>query len=383
MNQTEIGQRSFFPAPIRRMLLALAAAALMSGGEARAETAAVEPSPAEPETTAPVEPVPTAPSSPEVSAEASQEPPAPAEPEEAAEPEAGTPESETQEAPEATAELAPPPAAAVSPRPTSAGAGPEVAPTARTRPFWIRAVGELGFLSVLDHHVQFSHDGTYLDYVKQGGQDTLFLNGRISLELGLYRHHEIIFLYQPLAIQTQDVLAESIRVDGLDYPAGTPMTFTYNFPFYRLSYLYDFFSRRDLEVAIGLTLQLRNTTIGFASQDGELYRTNRNVGLVPALKLRVTYHFPFNFWIGTEIDGIYAPISYLNGSSQEITGAILDASLRAGVVLPRNVQLFLNVRYIGGGATGTNANDSGPGDGYVRNWLHFLTVSLGVNWDII
>ena len=80
------------------------------------------------------------------------------------------------------------------------------------------------------------------------------------------------------------VLEEPIRVDGLDFPAGTPMTFTYNFPFYRLSYLYDFFSRRDLEVAIGLTLQLRNTTIGFASQDGSLYRTNRNVGLVPALK---------------------------------------------------------------------------------------------------
>ncbi len=36
-----------------------------------------------------------------------------------------------------------------------------------------------------------------------------------------------------------------------------------------------------------------------------------------------------------------------------------------------------------GGAVGTNEDDEGPGDGYVRNWLHFLTVTLGINWDIL
>ncbi len=253
----------------------------------------------------------------------------------------------------------------------------------RERPYWIRAVAEAGFLAVLDHRIQFGQDGTYFDYVSQGGQDNLFFVGRLSVELGLYRHHQIIFLYQPLNLETSNVLAEDIRVDGLDYPAGTPINFTYGFPFYRLSYLYDFFGRRDLEVAIGVSLQIRNATINFASQDGTLYRSERDIGPVPALKLRVTYHFPFGLWLGTEIDGMYAPVSYLNGSDEEIVGAILDASLRAGLDLPRNVSIFLNVRYLGGGAVGTDEDDEGPGDGYVRNWLHFLTVTLGVNWDII
>lgn len=262
--------------------------------------------------------------------------------------------------------------------------GDDDAPLAsNARNFWIRAVAEAGFVAVLSHRVQFSNDGTYFDYVEDGGQDVLFFVGRLSAELGLFRRHQIIFLYQPLFLRTEVLLDDDLSVDGQLFPEGTPMNLRYDFPFYRFSYLYDFFERRDLEVAIGLTLQIRNATINFASADGTMRRTERDVGLVPALKLRVTWYHSSGFWLGTEIDGIYAPVSYLNGSDEEITGAILDASIRAGLTLPRNVQAFINVRYLGGGAVGTNTDDPGPGDGYVRNWLHFLTVTLGVNWDII
>jgi hypothetical protein len=40
-------------------------------------------------------------------------------------------------------------------------------------------------------------------------------------------------------------------------------------------------------------------------------------------------------------------------------------------------RLFLNLRYLGGGATGTDTGDVWPGDGYVKNWLNFITVSTG------
>ena len=33
--------------------------------------------------------------------------------------------------------------------------------------------------------------------------------------------------------------------------------------------------------------------------------------------------------------------------------------------------------HLGGGATGTDTGDVWPGDGYVKNWLNFLTVSTG------
>jgi hypothetical protein len=39
--------------------------------------------------------------------------------------------------------------------------------------------------------------------------------------------------------------------------------------------------------------------------------------------------------------------------------------------------MFLNIRYLGGGATGTDTGDVWPGDGYVKNWLNFLNISAG------
>jgi len=54
--------------------------------------------------------------------------------------------------------------------------------------------------------------------------------------------------------------------------------------------------------------------------------------------------------------------------------------LRAGVSIVDHVDGFLNLRYLGGGAVGTSDNDDGPGDGYVRNWLHFGTVTVGFKY---
>jgi hypothetical protein len=104
---------------------------------------------------------------------------------------------------------------------------------------------------------------------------------------------------------------------------------------------------------------------------------------VPVLKARGRYTFDNGVWLGTEIDGFYAPISYLNGSDEEVTGAILDASLRAGLpVLRGRGETFLNVRYLGGGAVGTSSDSVDPGDGFVENWLHFITVSLGATFAL-
>ncbi|MEM7657207.1 MAG: hypothetical protein AAF399_13820, partial [Bacteroidota bacterium] len=62
-------------------------------------------------------------------------------------------------------------------------------------------------------------------------------------------------------------------------------------------------------------------------------------------------------------------------------GAILDGSLRFGSKMRETDRLFLNLRYLGGGAVGTSDDDEGPGDGYVRNWLHFLTVGIGYTYQ--
>jgi hypothetical protein len=268
--------------------------------------------------------------------------------------------------------------------PASAPAASPAPPAPRTRaaeaaPWYrFRAVAELGFLAALWHKVQFGQNGTFFDYVKEGGQDNLYSVTRFSVEAELFRRHTVIFLYQPLEIDTRVLLPNDLRVDGLTFPAGTPMELRYGFPFYRGSYLYDLVEDPRHELSIGLGLQLRNATIEFASQDGTLFRSNRDVGPVPLLKSRGRLGLPRGAFIGYEVDGLYAPISYINGSDNEVTGAIVDLSLRGGFALPLNTEAFLNVRYIGGGATG-QSDPEPPGDGYTKNWLHFLTVSIGAS----
>ena len=243
--------------------------------------------------------------------------------------------------------------------------------------------GELGFLAVASHIVQLSNDGTRFDYRTDGGQDVLFPFFRLSTDLKFNGRHTLIFLYQPLKLTGETVLAEDTVFDGTVFPAGTPLNSTYGFPFWRASYLYDFLRRPGDEVAIGVSLQIRNATIVFTSADGTLRADRRDVGPVPALKFRGRWGFENGVWWGGEVDGIYAPISVINGSNSEVTGALLDASLRVGYDFPHRVSLFFNVRYLGGGAVGTENNPTPPSDGYTKNWLHFVTVSLGVEFKAL
>ena len=247
----------------------------------------------------------------------------------------------------------------------------------------LKAHLELGYLAVLSHKVQFGKDGTYFSYVQSGGQDNLYAISRMSLDLRLSARDTLIFLYQPLDLETKAPLEETLRVDGLDFPAGTPMRFVYKFPYYRVSYLHDFSKNPSTEFALGLSLQIRNATIEFESLDGSLFRSNRNIGPVPILKLLWRHDTPSGWWWGAEADGFYAPVSYINGSENEVVGAILDASGRVGLRLKKGTEAFLNIRYLGGGAVGTDKTPDWPSiDGYVKNWLHFLTVTVGLSLSL-
>ncbi len=254
------------------------------------------------------------------------------------------------------------------------GGAAEPAPT---HPFYrFRAVAELGFVGVLSHKIQFGRDGTYLDYVRDGGQDNLYAFTRFSVEAELNRRHTLVFLYQPLDVSSRVVLPTDLRVDGLVFPAGTPIELRYGFPFYRLSYLYDLVPNERHELSIGLSMQIRNATIEFASLDGTLLRSKRDIGPVPLLKARGRYSLKSGAFLGFEVDGVYAPISVLNGSDNEVTGALVDLNLRGGLALPFASEAFVNLRYLGGGAVGQS--DPEPlSDGYTKNWIHLMTVSLG------
>ena len=241
-----------------------------------------------------------------------------------------------------------------------------------------RTVAEVGFISVLAHQIQLGENGTYFNYVKEGGQDVLFPTTRFSIEVDVNNRNTFILLYQPLRIETQAVLRTDVVFNDISFPASSGINCLYNFPFYRFSYLRELTKNKEkFNFAIGGSLQIRNATISFESTDGGLYTDNRGIGPVPALKLRSKLRLNKHFYSELEADGIYAPVSYLNGSDNEIVGAILDASLRFGADVNALTTMFLNIRYLGGGATGTDTGDVWPGDGYVRNWLNILNISAG------
>jgi hypothetical protein len=242
---------------------------------------------------------------------------------------------------------------------------------------------ELGFLAVVSHIVQFGDDGTRFDYRDQGGQDVLFPFFRLSTDLKFKGRHILVFLYQPLKLEGQTVLSEDVVLDGVTFPAETPLNSVYGFPFWRISYAYDFLRRKGDEVSLGFGLQIRNATITFNSADGTLRADRRDVGPVPLIKFRGRWGFDSGVWWGTEIDGIYAPVSVINGSDSRIVGALLDASLRVGYDFTDRISAFFNVRYLGGGAEGTESNPTPPSDGFTKNWLHFMTLSIGVEFRVV
>jgi hypothetical protein len=252
----------------------------------------------------------------------------------------------------------------------------------QTQPFvQVRLIMEIGGLAPVKHTVKFSKDGTRFDYIEEGGQDNVFFFWRPTAELTLDSAHTLILLYQPLNLETKVYLDRDVRIDGAVFPAGSGLDLRYGFDFYRLSYLYDFLdsSARD-ELAIGLSLQMRNATIDFTSTDGTIHRSNRDIGPVPAIKIRGRWAITPRAWIGGEADAIYAPVKYINGSNSDVEGAFFDLSLRAGYLVARSLDVYVNLRYIGGGAEGTSSSNDGPGDGYTSNWLHFLTFSVGAAW---
>ncbi len=246
--------------------------------------------------------------------------------------------------------------------------------------FGLRATAELGFLTVLDHDIRLGSDGTEIDYRSDGQQSNLFLFTRLSVELDIWRRHYLTFLYQPLELDSTAVLRRDLRIDGVDFPQGTPVRFFYGFPFFRFSWDYDLLPEPDRLLSLGLGLQLRNASISFQSLDGTLFRARNDVGPVPLLRARGRFPIAERFFFGFELDGFYAPISVLNGSDTEVTGAIVDGSLRFGWRFIDHADLFLNVRYLAGGAVGQG--DATPtSDGDQSNWLHFLTISIGATLD--
>ena len=236
---------------------------------------------------------------------------------------------------------------------------------------------ELGFLAPLYHRVQFGEDGTEINYIQEGGQGNLFPFVRLEAD-ATFGRSIVTLLYQPIDLRTEATFYEDKVIDGEVFAAGTPVDLRYGFSFWRASWMWDLAPSDEVTTGLGLSLQIRNASLEFSSADGTQRIANQNIGPVPVLKFRHRRPIGERFFFVGEVDGFWAPIRYFNGGSSDVEGAIVDASLRGGWTLRHGAETYLNLRWIGGGAVGTSNNPDTPGaDGYTRNWIHTLNLSLG------
>ncbi|MBN2735749.1 MAG: hypothetical protein JXR70_02130 [Spirochaetales bacterium] len=241
---------------------------------------------------------------------------------------------------------------------------------------------EWGWLKLLHHTIKIGVPGTNFNYITQGGQEILFPFQRFTIETELFNNHLLSFLYQPLAIETKTRFLEDVTIDGVTFWGGTNMALKYGFPFWRLTYNYAFLKGSWGYVGAGLALQIRNASIVFEALNGSGLTVGQNLGPVPAINLRGRYVFNNAYFIESDITGLYASSAIINGANFNFEGSILDASLRAGIILVQGAEAFLNVRFLGGSAAGTSQYPDSfwteSQENYTNNYLATLSLTAGL-----
>lgn len=211
---------------------------------------------------------------------------------------------------------------------------------------------EFGGLKVLSHtyRVGASPANTDFDFVTQGGQEIIFPFSRLEASFLFGGRHEVGFLYQPLELSTKVDFPSTVNIDGKAFLG--PTAITYGFPFYRLAYQYRFLDRGDSWLGGGLVIQLRDASIRFESLDGSTLAVSQNLGIVPALATSGRLALGGPWFVAFEATGIYASSALLNGADFEFEGSLLDASARLGFAMSEAASVYLNVRFLGGSASG-------------------------------
>lgn len=252
-------------------------------------------------------------------------------------------------------------------------------------PIGILLTAETGFVDILSHRITIGESGTTFDYVNEGGQEILFPFSRFTSELELGPRHTVVFLLQPLKIETAVRFDEAVTVDGVVFAADQGVEVSYGFPFYRISYLFDLLASSRTWAEVGLSLQLRNATLRFESTNGELLTISQDLGPVPIIKLRAGHRFDARvpgLFAELEADGFAASSAFFNGADFEFSGSIFDVSARAGFSPQPGLEVFANLRALGGGASGTRPSEdrrfwSQSRSGYTDNFLTSWSLTLG------
>jgi len=160
---------------------------------------------------------------------------------------------------------------------------------------------------------------------------------RVRIGRTFYSRHTLSLLYAPLRVDSEGSIEHDVIYNGTTFPADTPLTGTYQFNSYRLSYRYHFIHDPVLVFALGLTAKIRDANIVLRSADATVERTS--LGIVPLPNFYLWWKYHRDWGLLLEGDAYAGP-----------GGRAIDVQLAATYEIGRNLHLRLGYRILDGGA---------------------------------
>jgi hypothetical protein len=178
---------------------------------------------------------------------------------------------------------------------------------------------------------------------------------RLRLTWRISSHHSLSVLYAPLKLYASGVSLFPIQFFGADFPAGAPVSGTFMFNSYRLTYRYELVADEKWKVGVGFTAKIRDAAIGLES--GNLSAKKTNVGFVPLLNARIERWFSPKLGLLFEVDALAAP----QGRAEDVLLAVLFRISPA-------LTLKAGYRFVEGGADNEKV--------YNFTFIHYAAIGL-------
>jgi hypothetical protein len=147
-----------------------------------------------------------------------------------------------------------------------------------------------------------------------GSKPWYFIRARAGY--AIKEQHNISFLAAPLSIDYRGRSSRPLLFKNRFFFPGVPITGTFMFNSYRLTYRYDFIKNEKIEVGIGLTGKIRHAHIRLDSYGS---RTTRpDLGFVPLITMRLQWRFVPRVSLLLDVDWLVGPV----GRAEDALAAI-------------------------------------------------------------
>lgn len=179
--------------------------------------------------------------------------------------------------------------------------------------------------------------------------------GRLYLTWNLAERHGLRLLAAPFSITETGTPDAPARFAGASYAAGSPVTATYTFNSYRLSYRYRVHEGARATAWIGFTGKIRDAEIALAQ--GSTSSRKTDLGFVPLLHLAGDWSIAPRWHAGIDADGLAGG-----------PGRAVDAAVTLGYDPGGPWMIRAGYRTVEGGADVPEV--------YSFAWLHYAVASV-------